>query len=237
MRRAVLLLLLSLPLHAQQAGRLTGRIVDVTNAPVPALIGVVEADRGAVVQRLSTDSTGAFTTNPLPPGTYSLTAHASGFRRRDLHTLTVRSGETADAGAIQLDVASCDSPGVICDYFGPPPEDVKRIVERQQIELKLASTVDLDPPGQSDLGLTRDDNGALHLTALNSAKIASPDNSAGDCRHAKWTEARLAITGLGPGIDFCVKTKRGNIAHAFFTEDVDPTAGTVHLWYVTRRPH
>jgi hypothetical protein len=77
--------------------------------------------------------------------------------------------------------------------------------------------------------------GILYLIALNGAALSKPEASTSDGSGVTYGNDRLAVVGLGPGVDFCVRTKRGSVSHAFFTYDVEKESTAIALWYVTRK--
>jgi hypothetical protein len=70
-----------------------------------------------------------------------------------------------------------------------------------------------------DIRLAKE-NGILYLIAVNGVALSKPDASTSDCSGVTYGNDRIAVVGLGPGVDFCVRTKRGSVSHAFFTDDV-----------------
>lgn len=117
------------------------------------------------------------------------------------------------------------------------------------LKMKLRCAVDLDAKGKLycpqprdrrasgnlDMRLTKY-GGDLFLVAENGAAMSIPNSAHGDCRDAKYREASVRVNGLGPRVDFCVRTKLGGIAHVFFVEDVERESPEISLWHVTRKP-
>src|ERR1700680_428069 len=82
--KAFLLLAIAIPfaMKAQTAGEgtITGTVTDGTGAAIPnATVIATNAATNVSSQRTSSSS-GLYTIAPLPPGTYSLSVQASGFR-------------------------------------------------------------------------------------------------------------------------------------------------------------
>jgi len=80
---------LVLPLLAQtdsanSAGRFQGTVIDPAGAAIRAIVRVLQQPSGAAILRFNATDSGAFQTDPLPAGVYSLTFFSPGFRRRDL---------------------------------------------------------------------------------------------------------------------------------------------------------
>src|SRR5262245_15153055 len=71
------------PLQAQvSTGEIAGTIADASGAAVPkAKVTAVNTQTNAVVRETVTSTEGTYTMTLLPPGTYTVSAEASGFRR------------------------------------------------------------------------------------------------------------------------------------------------------------
>src|SRR5579871_439422 len=75
-------------------GTITGTITDPAGASVPSVpVSVVNSDTNVAYPTQTTD-TGAYTVTQLPPGQYSVTVTATGFKK------LVRAGITVDAGQV-----------------------------------------------------------------------------------------------------------------------------------------
>lgn len=217
------------------AGQIKGIVVDQTGAAIPALIRVIETDSEAVVERMRADESGKFKTGFLIPGSYTVTAGAPGFRRRDITTIVVRNDQTIDLGNIKLDLAGCDAPRVSCDEFLSSDFVRKRAEARVtsgELRLKLGH---VEPASESNHLLFTKDGAHVYLIAAKGAAMSIPNSSTADCGDAKFSEARIRVDGLGPGVDLCVRRKDGVVSHVFFTEDVERDSEEINLWYVTRR--
>ena len=79
------------------------------------------------------------------------------------------------------------------------------------------------------------ENGTLYLVAVNGATLCTPDAATMDCSGVTFGTQRIEVAGLGPGVDFCMRTKRRNVSHVFFTNDIENETSAVALWYVTRK--
>ncbi|MGH9632542.1 MAG: carboxypeptidase-like regulatory domain-containing protein [Bryobacteraceae bacterium] len=254
MPSAILNAVLLLPLVAQidaetPQGRLRGHVVDASGGAIPAIIRVIRPDTNTVVLRFRAEEDGTFQTGPLAPSVYSLTAFSQGFRRRELRKIVIKPGHIADLGEITLDISGCDTPGTNCDYIGEVPDRVKRIIAESNVTLRPTCAVDLDRKGETvcpeqedDIQMARDSdirlaklNGTLYLVAVNGAALSEPYASTSDCSRVTYGNDSIPVVGLGPGVDCCVRTKRGSVSHVFFTEDVENESTTVALSYVTRR--
>jgi carboxypeptidase family protein len=74
---------LSLPLSAQvSSGEIVGTITDTSGAAVPnAKIVTTNAQTNTIVRETAVSNDGTYAVTLLPPGTYNLSAEASGFRK------------------------------------------------------------------------------------------------------------------------------------------------------------
>src|SRR5690349_666609 len=71
------------PMHAQvSTGEIAGAIADASGAAVPnAKVSATNTDTNAVVRETVTSTDGTYTMTLLPPGAYTVSAEAAGFRR------------------------------------------------------------------------------------------------------------------------------------------------------------
>jgi len=95
----LVLLSLMLPLNLQAQGGATGAVSgtvqDTSGAVIPnAKVGLVSASRGELIRTESTNSSGLFTFNLLPAGTYTVQVNAPSFAQTLLLDVAVRVTET-----------------------------------------------------------------------------------------------------------------------------------------------
>jgi Carboxypeptidase regulatory-like domain len=179
------------------------------------------------------------------PGTYVLLARRRGFQNRRVTVVVPQAMEAINVGNIRLNVAGCDAPGVICDYFGGPPPDW--IVSQGYLQVRTDCMLAFkdgkvvcpdDREGASasraDIRVTQDESG-VYLSAMNGATLAEPDLPRGDCQDAHPKETRIRIDGLGPGDDICLYTHDRHWSHVFPTEDVTRDSRQIAIWHVTRK--
>ncbi len=96
---AVLLLILSAPSFANDAGSVSGTVVDPSGAVIRAAIVIIRNSDTGVPQSRTTDADGLYTFPVLPPGRYQIEIAASGFK------LYVQTGlELAASAALKVDV-------------------------------------------------------------------------------------------------------------------------------------
>lgn len=87
------------------AGRLTGSLLDSSGALIPnASITATNMETGAVMTE-KTNSSGTYVLYPLPPGTYTVTAEAAGFRTQRVETVSVEVASIQTLN-IKLEVAN-----------------------------------------------------------------------------------------------------------------------------------
>src|SRR5580692_8328385 len=134
----ILSTVLTLPILAQidsanSNARLQGTVVDPEGGAVRATIKVIQQPTGSAILSFNATDRGAFQTDPLPAGVYSLTFFSPGFRRRQLRNVVIEAGRTTLLGEIKLDFAGCDAPGTNCDYFGVVPDSFKRIIAEADV--------------------------------------------------------------------------------------------------------
>ena len=141
------LLTLGLLLLAQAQGEpgggglIRGVLTDATGAVLPGgFIRVFQTPSNALITRLRVEPDGGFQTGQLQPGSYIVVAWVQGFSARR-SSVVILEGQTTDMGKIQLEVGSCDAPGVMCDDFGIGPPD--RIRSQGYLELKMDCGVNL----------------------------------------------------------------------------------------------
>lgn len=217
------------------AGEIRGIVMDTANAPIEkAPVRARQEAPGSPVLQASSDADGSFTIPAVAPGTYLLHAWQAGFLPGILK-ITVRSGETTDVGKIALALAGCDAPGVMCDSLRAPSENVSesRVVVRTYVNIDRRCGVSLNRGESScshpDLALRDEENGTVQLVPGNGAEV-SPS-----CARLRFGTAPLRIDGLGPGDDFCVRTRKGLSSHVFLVDEVPPGAAVLRLWCVTRK--
>jgi hypothetical protein len=200
-----------------------------------------------VAARATADSAGKFQIKIVDGGGLILKVWFDGFRSRRVPLAVPAEKEIVDAGTIRLELAGCDAPGVICDWFGeaPPPDPV---VSRGYLQLNINCVLALavgkvlcpgDGNGRNweataDLRITADNEG-IFLTAVNGATLSPPDLPRGDCRDAHPSETKIRIDGLGPGDDICLHTHDRHWSHVFLTDNVSRGSEQIALWQITRK--
>ncbi len=227
--------------------QIKGAIVD----PSGALIGSASVrfldSAAGTVGRTRADESGNFQIGIAAPGKYVLIAWQRGFRSRRVPVVMGTETAMIDLGRIELDLAGCDAPGVICDSVGepaPPDREASRGYLNAQAGCLLVFTRNkVSCPGDAslegsekdaDIRITEDEAG-VYLTAMNGAVLSAPDLPRGDCLDAHPKEARIRIDGLGPGDDICLYTHDRHWSHVFPAVEVSGGPGRITLWQITRK--
>src|SRR4029078_10998455 len=83
----------SAPLAQDFRGAITGRITDSSNARMPGVTVVATNVQTNAAKPTVTNSEGHYTVLYLNPGTYTVTAELSGFKKLARNNLQVRVGE------------------------------------------------------------------------------------------------------------------------------------------------
>jgi TonB family protein len=214
----VLLLLAAAPVAAQDA-RLSGVIVDPSNAVLPAVKVQAEITSGnqRTIRTVATDATGRYEFDALQPGTYSLTMTLPGFEsgkvtvaiagldvERDIamrlgsieETISVNAGDTPRPPTRSSAPPSRTPPP-------PPPAGVVRVGGSIKPPMKLVNATPLYPPalaaqhvgGQVVLnGLIGTDGGLRDITT-----VSSPDpelTRAASDAFAQWEFAPTLLNGV-----------------------------------------
>src|SRR5689334_23120487 len=99
LRRSLLLALLPLAVYGQEfRATLTGRVVDPSDAPISGAAVTVKNEGTNITNTGKTDAKGNYTVLYLPPGTYTVSAAATGFKQavRSGLPLTVAQTTTQD---------------------------------------------------------------------------------------------------------------------------------------------
>ncbi len=89
-----LFLLACFSLGAQTSGRITGQILDQTQATIPAAKVTAENLSTNATRAVTTDSQGRFVIPDLPIGPYKVTVTATGFQSQEQTNLTLNVGST-----------------------------------------------------------------------------------------------------------------------------------------------
>ena len=208
------------------AASLRGVAVDVTGASIPrTTVRVLDAESHAVVASGTSDERGAFLIEGVEPGTYAVTAKASGFRLRIIESVAIHD---ADLGKVQLEVAGCDAPGVICDTFGMGAV-FPGLIRHEALSVPFDCGGDLarakascPPDKRADLTVQQD-GANMFVLPLNGATL--------DLRCNGQSSPRVRVDGLA-GMDFCVHRADGLESHVYVSW---MNSTEVLLWLTTTR--
>ncbi|HEY3839103.1 MAG TPA: TonB-dependent receptor, partial [Bryobacteraceae bacterium] len=104
-RLFLIAVLTALPVSAQVAGSLTGKVVDPSGAIVPgATVGVYLPGGKSPLISGKTNSAGIFAFTPVQPDTYTVAIDAAGFGRMELAGVKVDPLQAKDLGSVKLAV-------------------------------------------------------------------------------------------------------------------------------------
>lgn len=93
------------PTAPHAAGGIRGRVADPSGAVIPNATVVVLSSSGKVAGKTTTDSLGAYVIHGLAPGTYSVTAAATGFAAFSVPGIVVAAGQMKTVNAsLQIEV-------------------------------------------------------------------------------------------------------------------------------------
>ncbi len=84
----------SMPVAAQTTGVLQGRVLDGSQAVLPGATITVQSPAQGFARSVATDGEGRYRVVDVPPGTYQVTAAASGFRSESIDALVFEVGRT-----------------------------------------------------------------------------------------------------------------------------------------------
>ncbi|HEX4320107.1 MAG TPA: TonB-dependent receptor [Acidobacteriaceae bacterium] len=119
-------------------GAIAGSVYDSSGALLSnALVNVVD-DRTHLSRAVSSGAQGSFRLPLLPPGTYTVTAHAAGFEASSVHTVAVNVGEVTSL-TLKLSVGKVDAT-VEVDITQPQTSALGHVIDESTIvELPLAN--------------------------------------------------------------------------------------------------
>ena len=86
---AAVLAIVALPTHAQFNASLTGSVQDSTGAAIPGATVTLTDTATQQVRTLTTNGSGVYTFNELPPGSYTISATASNFSSATVSNVSV----------------------------------------------------------------------------------------------------------------------------------------------------
>lgn len=110
--RAAILLMMSHVLWAQTpgTGAISGTVSDPSGAVIAAAKVTVTNDETRAARSVMTTNDGVFRVSLLPPGSYSISAEASGFRAGAMHSVHVGASEVA---SVEMRLAVASSPSSV----------------------------------------------------------------------------------------------------------------------------
>jgi hypothetical protein len=100
------LVLSLIPLFAQN-GVIQGTIVDPQGGTIPnASVTATDASKGVVVRQTTSGGDGSFQLQPLPPGSYTITAESAGMKKLDRPGIVLDVNQTLNLGQIKMEVGA-----------------------------------------------------------------------------------------------------------------------------------
>jgi hypothetical protein len=97
---------LSLDVHAQSAGSVTGTVKDTSGAALPGASVTVTNPSQAVTQTAQTSALGVFLFPQLPPGTYAVKIELSGFKTLERSNVILTTKSAINIGDLVLEVGN-----------------------------------------------------------------------------------------------------------------------------------
>jgi Carboxypeptidase regulatory-like domain/TonB-dependent Receptor Plug Domain len=94
------------------SGAITGSLVDSSGLPIQGAEATLRSEESGAIWKAATESTGAFVFSSIPPGVFTFTVLANGFRPYQQTTLSLSALETRSLGSIVLQVASASTENV-----------------------------------------------------------------------------------------------------------------------------
>ncbi len=220
--------------------QISGRVTDPVNNPLAdAEVRLLSSPLRQEIAQTRTDAAGLFTRNTVPPGDALLGIWLHGFRFK-LVNVTIPATGHKEMGTLLLSFLSCDSPDIMCDSFGlssvDPPSSKRRTITLERncgVDLEHGKTVCTDPEkhySKVDFSLISEQDFFYLKPSLNVGLVVNPP-PAKTCALSSWDHERFNLTGLGPGIEFCVHTAKGRNAYVYLPERVKPGSQSIKLFY------
>src|SRR5882762_9969879 len=169
----------SASVHAQGMGKIVGTVQDPSGATIAnASVTVTEVGKG-FTRTATTDSSGFYVLNSLPPAQYDLSVESSGFHTFDQKGVTLLADQTLTLNVSMQLGAVTETVAVVSntDQVDTTTATLKQVIEQKRItELPLngrnAATLTLTvagavqaPSGGADQGSTKTFPGAVTISA------------------------------------------------------------------------
>ncbi len=88
------------------SGVITGSVVDASGSAIPGAKVTLKNDSTGILRISATDTAGNFVFTAVLPGSYTVTAEASGFKRLEKQGLTMTATERLSAGQLPLEIGA-----------------------------------------------------------------------------------------------------------------------------------
>lgn len=187
-------------LQAQDVAQITGDVVDTSGAPVPGAIVAAHNVATNLTVRATTNALGAYTIFRLPPGSYTITAQAKGFRVAQQSEVTIRVDQAArldfrlEVGAMSESV-TVSAASVLLDET---TSSLSQVIEDKKIE-----------------GLPLNGRSAFRLVQLTPGVLSNPASN------GQFNDVPVATTWDS---NFSINGGR-NLSNEFMIDGVPATAG------------
>ena len=89
--------------------------------------------------------------------------------------------------------------------------------------------------GTSDFWFRAGPDQHIYLEPRNGVRLTEPNSADTDCRHGVYRNQAVRVDGLGRGSDLCLISNAGRYSHVFFMAEIEPDAGEVSIYYMTRK--
>jgi hypothetical protein len=227
--------------------RIFGAVSDLEGAAIAnAEVRLISAQPPFKVSRTRADRNGSFEFQDARFGDYTIRAGGQGFREEIREHVTVRANRTNRVD-LRLDVIDCDTPLVNCDTFEfddhPPHPPPLPYFRKGEVVLNRNCGIDLDKGGTAcptnavapnlDLWVFQRADSRLELRARNRAALSVGLPVGEHCSNQNFQTTSYLITGLGPGTELCVLTKRHHRALIYVEEEVGNGSSSAKLYYAT----
>ena len=169
----------------------TGRVVDPADAILAAAsVTLTSQDTGAARQA-TTDPSGNFRFNEVPPGTYSIQVQASGFKALKEQNISVSASETRDVGVLHLEIGSVSESVTVTAEATPiqlASSEKSQLIDASQLE-------NVTLKGRDLFGYMHLLPGVVDTTA--SRDVTAPGNIAGIYINGNYQSAKnFTVDGI-----------------------------------------
>lgn len=232
---------------AQPVGRVRGAVsIGGTQVLSDATIRVMPQQARRTRYRSRTGRDGNFVIDGIEPGLYTVAVVAPGSEERLLENVTVPAEGEANLGEIDLRLATCPSPGIICESLGP--EETVQTFSTGNLKIPLGCSVDVDkgaalctdPPPASqpespaaDFSFQITPGQQVLVELRKGTRLAAPNTPGAYCRSREFLDRPIRIDGYGPGSSFCIRTSDSHYSRIYLTTEIAPDSPRIAFAFVT----